>query len=110
MGGTITDFYGKALDISSLSYLPDEVRINDPAFILTNAGQIWCDWDNFFGIVDKDGTKGFTTTSLKSVLDGYNESLNILAQSITDYFTALSSMSFYGGSSNGYYITDPSAT
>ena len=111
MGGTITDFYGKALDISSLSYLPDEIRINDPAFILTNAGQIWCDWDNFFGIVDKDGTKGFTTTSLKSVLDGYNESLNILAQSVTDYFTALSSMSFYsGGTSDGFYITDPSAT
>lgn len=109
MGGVITDYYGKSLDIASLSYLPDEIRINQPSLILTNAGQIWCDWDKFFGIVtDENNNWGMTTNSLKSVLDQYNDAISSIANNLNNYFSNLTAA--YGGSSNGYYIDDPSST
>lgn len=102
MGGVITDYYGKSLDISNLSYMPDEVRINQPSFILTNAGQMWCDWDKFFSITtDENGNWGLTSTSLKNALDEYNNALSAIATNINGY------LSSFGGGNSGYYITDP---
>jgi hypothetical protein len=38
LGGTVTDFYGKKLDIYGLQYMPDEVRINNPSIVMSRNG------------------------------------------------------------------------
>jgi hypothetical protein len=64
MGGTVTDFYGKPLNISGLQYMPDEVRISEPSIVMSRNGQIWCDWSSFFLAFKQDGVYQYTTFSL----------------------------------------------
>ena len=99
LGGTVTDFYGKKLDISGLQYMPDEVRINNPSIVMSRNGQIWCDWSSFFLAYNDNGTYQYTTFSLM------------------DFVNAIQNWSGSSSSSNssgtdtaavaGYYIEDP---
>lgn len=74
MGGEITDYYGKKLDISSLQYVPDEVRINNPSIMMSNTGQIWCDWNSFYcAYKDVDGTLKYTSYSLMDLINAIEE-------------------------------------
>lgn len=85
MGGIITDKFGKELDVSGLSYLPDEIRVQNPAIVMSNSGQIWCDWDQFF-CAYRDPETGILSPTQTSLLH---------------IFKTIESWSRSSGSSNG---------
>jgi hypothetical protein len=99
MGGTITDYYGKPLNISSLSYMPDEVRIANPSIVMSNTGQMWCDWSRFYNTyVDDDGVRQYTLYSLTDLVNEINSNLSNLSSGTT---------SDSSSSVAGWYIPDP---
>lgn len=106
MGGEITDYYGKKLDISSLQYLPDEVRIINPNILMTTSGQIWCDWEEFYyAKKNEDGSLGYTTFSLKTFMDKIEKWIEELKGSLSNFGSGSSSSSS-GYGTTGYYIDE----
>ena len=102
IGGQITDYYGKKLDISSLQYMPDEVRINNPNILMTTSGQIWCNWDEFYyAEKTENGSLEYTTFSLKDLMDRIKDWIQQLGASVSG---SGSGSSGYGVS--GYYIDE----
>ncbi len=96
MGGEIKSQYGTDLDIASLQYLPDEISIQNPKIIMTNNGQIFCDWYNFFMLgLDDDGNIYFTNYSLGDFYDQAKSS-----------FSSLSGSSGSTTGVSGYYIDE----
>lgn len=69
MGGTVADYYGNKLNISGLQYMPDEVRIMNPTILMSNTGQIWCDWTQFYCAFEKDGIMNYTSFSLMDFMN-----------------------------------------
>ena len=97
LGGTVTDYYGKPLNISGLQYMPDEVKISDPSIVMSRNGQIWCDWNQFYLAYKSNGVYQYTTFSLMDFVNA-----------IQSWSGAASG----GGSSGtaavaGYYFDDP---
>lgn len=70
MGGTVKDYYGKNLNISGLEYLPDEIRIFNPSIMMSNNGQVWSDWGQFYcAYRNEDGTMQYTSYSLLDLIN-----------------------------------------
>lgn len=92
MGGTITDFFGHDLDITNFNLLPDEIRIAEPKFILSNTGYMWMDFAKMYPI-DPNGTLSYSR-SLWDMLSSLGES-------------AGSGQSGQSGLPAGYYLIDP---
>lgn len=99
MGGTITDKYGKKLDINGLSYLPDEIKVYNPSIVMSNSGQIWCDWDQFF-YSRRDPQTGILSPTNVSLLQVFEE--------IQSWSGNLSSTTTQSGnvSISGYFIDE----
>ena len=102
IGGEVSDYYGRELNISGMQYMPDEVRITNPKILMSNNGQIWCDWSEFYyAAKGESGELICTKTSLKSVID------NIIAWSNQIGTSTGSSTTTTGDvGTSGYYIDE----
>ena len=92
----------RELNISGMQYMPDEVRITNPKILMSNNGQIWCDWSEFYyAAKGESGELICTKTSLKSVID------NIIAWSNQIGTSTGSSTTTTGDvGTSGYYIDE----
>lgn len=91
MGGTISDFYGSKLELSSFNLLPDKIRISNPQFVLSNNGYMWFDFYKTFPIADGQLTYGMSLMDMLNAGGG-------LGGSSSGTNTGLPS---------GYYLIDP---
>lgn len=94
MGGTINDYYGNTLDLSSFGLLPDRVRINQPQLCMSNSGLVWMNFGKIYPIGD-NGVFGTEVTLLD------------LLNSIGNLATSGSSSGNTSNLSAGYYLIDP---
>lgn len=88
LGGTITDYYGKNLNIGSLSYMPDEVRISNPSIVMSRNGQIWCDWSSFYLAYKENGVYKYTTFSLMDFVNAIQNWTGTITSSTIDETSA----------------------
>lgn len=95
IGGTVSDFYGRKLDMSSFSLMPDEVRINDVKIVMSNDGKVWMDFHNLYAI-DEDGN--LTDVSLWEILSQMTAGGTISSDSSSTDTSGLAA---------GYYLIDP---
>lgn len=95
IGGTVSDYYGRKLTMSSFGLMPDEVRINDAKIVMANDGKVWMDFHNLYAI-DQNGN--LTDTSLWDLLEQ-------LSNGITS--GSGSSSTSTSGLAEGYYLIDP---
>lgn len=98
IGGTVSDFYGRKLEMSSFGLMPDEVRINDAKIVMANDGKVWMDFHNLYAI-DENGN--LTDTSLWDLLEQLSSGITSIGSSITG--------STETGLPEGYYLIDPIA-
>lgn len=100
IGGTISDFYGRKLEMSSFGLMPDEVRINDAKIVMSNDGKVWMDFRNLFAI-DENGN--LTDTSLWDLLEQLSNGISSIGGKPSD------SSGNVSGMKPGYYLIDPIA-
>ena len=93
MGGTITDFYGNELELSSFNLLPDKIRIASPQLILSNSGYMWFDFYKTFPI-NSDGSLE-TSISLMDLINMGGGGSSSSSGATSDTLPA------------GYYLIDP---
>jgi hypothetical protein len=90
IGGEVRDYYGRELNVSDMSLVPDEIRIDTPTIIMSNSGTMWCDWSKFKYI--NPDTGNLVDYSLMTAFNTIETGVN---------------SSSTGTTVTGYYIEDP---
>lgn len=93
IGGIIENEFGQQLNLPNIGYLPDKIRVREPGIIMTNDGNMYCDWDKFFYL--QNGA--ITDLSLMKALNSIQTNLGNIAGGMST------------GMASGYYLIDPIA-
>lgn len=96
IGGTVSDYYGRKLNMSSFGLMPDEVRINNAKIVMANDGKVWMDFHNLYAI-DQNGN--LTDTSLWDLLEQLSNGISSISGGGASTDTS--------GLTEGYYLIDP---
>ena len=96
IGGTVSDYYGRKLNMSNFGLMPDEVRINNAKIVMANDGKVWMDFHNLYAI-DQNGN--LTDTSLWDLLEQLSNGISSIGSGGASTDTS--------GLAEGYYLIDP---